>query len=111
MLPAHYAPRAQVVLAATVVEASERAASAPGRRGLLLPRPAAVPEGVTLLIADEDPAEYARVLYARLRQADRLGLALLVVVPPPEQGLGVAVADRLRRAATATDPTLGNGAR
>ena len=99
-LDAHYSPRARVVVAATVAEALDRAAAAPERCGLLLPRPVDVPAGVTLLVADEEPAGYARVLYARLRQADHLGLDLLVVVPPAEQGLGVAVADRLRRAAS-----------
>ena len=98
-LGAHYSPRARVVLAATAAEARERAAAAAGRRGLLLPGPGDPPEGVTLLVADEDPAAYARVLYARLRQADRLGLDLLIVVPPPAEGIGVAVRDRLRRAA------------
>lgn len=98
-LAAHYSPRAQVVLAATVAEALDRAATAGGRRGVLLPRTVEVPDGVTLLVAGEDPAGYARVLYARLREADRLGLDLLVAVPPAERGLGVAVADRLRRSA------------
>ncbi|MEJ7764608.1 MAG: L-threonylcarbamoyladenylate synthase [Acidimicrobiales bacterium] len=98
-LASHYAPRAEVVLAATVEEAVAVAAAASDRCGLLLPRAVEVPEAVTLLVADEDPAAYARVLYARLREADQLGLDLLVAVPPAEHGLGVAVADRLRRAA------------
>jgi len=89
-----------VVVAATVEEALAVAAAASGRRGVLLPQPAPVPEGVVLLLAEEDPVGYARVLYARLRQADQLGLELLIAVPPAAQGLGVAVADRLRRAAT-----------
>ncbi|MEO5680254.1 MAG: L-threonylcarbamoyladenylate synthase [Acidimicrobiales bacterium] len=99
-LASHYTPRARVVVAGSVEEAVARAAAAESVAGVLLQGPAVVPEGVTLLVADEDPAAYARVLYARLRQADRLGLDLLVAVAPPEQGLGVAVADRLRRAAT-----------
>jgi L-threonylcarbamoyladenylate synthase len=45
------------------------------------------------------PADYARVLYARLREADRLGVDVLVVVPPSDAGIGVAVRDRLKRAA------------
>jgi L-threonylcarbamoyladenylate synthase len=98
-LPAHYSPRARVVVATSVSDGQERAASATGRRGLLLPGPGEVPDGVTLLVADQDPAGYAQVLYARLREADHLGLDVLVVVPPVEEGLGVAVADRLRRAA------------
>ncbi len=100
-LPAHYAPRARVVVATSVDEALARAAAAGVGAGVLLPRAAAVPEGITLLVADDDPAAYARVLYARLREADRLGLGLLVAVAPAEEGLGVAVADRLRRAAAA----------
>jgi L-threonylcarbamoyladenylate synthase len=103
-LAAHYAPRTPVVVVATVAEAVARAGAAGGRPGLLLPRSAEVPEGVELLVADEDPAGYARVLYARLRQADHLGLDLLLAVPPPERGLGVAVADRLRRAAAGSKP-------
>ena len=99
-LASHYAPRARVVVAGTVAEALARAAAAGRRSGVLLPRATEVPEGVALLVADEEPAGYARVLYARLRQADQLGLDLLVAVPPAAQGLGVAVADRLRRAAT-----------
>ncbi len=98
----HYKPRAQVVLAVTVDEALSRAAAAGGRVGVLLPRPVEVPEGLSLLVADEDPDGYARVLYARLRRADELGLALLVAVPPAEHGLGAAVVDRLRRASSTT---------
>lgn len=101
-LAAHYAPHCQVVVAATVEEAVDRAAAAAGRSGLLLPRAAPVPDGVVLLVADEEPAGYARVLYASLRRADQLGLDLLVAVPPSPDGVGAAVADRLRRAANAT---------
>jgi len=53
------------------------------------------------------PDEYARVLYGRLREADRLGLDVLVVIPPPAEGIGVAVRDRLRRAATGSE--VGSG--
>lgn len=99
-LPAHYAPRARVVMARSADEALDRATAGTVRAGVLLPRAAEVPSGITLLVAGEDPAAYAQVLYARLRQADKLGLDLLVAVAPAEDGLGVAVADRLRRAST-----------
>ena len=102
-LAAHYAPRARVVVAATVEEALERATAAVGHRGVLVPHAVAVPRGVTLLVADDDPAGYARVLYASLRRADELGLDLVIAVPPPADGIGAAVADRLRRAAAAAD--------
>jgi L-threonylcarbamoyladenylate synthase len=38
-------------------------------------------------------------LYARLRDADAAGLAILLAVPPPDHGIGTAVRDRLERAA------------
>ena len=65
--------------------------------------PPTVVEGLDPDVIELEPAgpadDYARVLYDRLRQADRLGVDVLVVVPPPSGGLGDAVRDRLRRAA------------
>jgi L-threonylcarbamoyladenylate synthase len=59
-----------------------------------------LPEQLAVLDPPRDVEEYARVLYARLRAADELRLGvLLVVVPPETDGLGAAVADRVRRAA------------
>jgi L-threonylcarbamoyladenylate synthase len=46
-----------------------------------------------------DPAACAQRLYAALREGDRLGANILLVVPPQEQGLGIAIADRLAKAA------------
>jgi len=54
---------------------------------------------VVVLDAPRDADEYARVLYARLRDVDRRGVDVLLAVPPTDAGVGVAVADRLRRAA------------
>ncbi|MTA18811.1 MAG: translation factor Sua5, partial [Actinobacteria bacterium] len=58
-----------------------------------------LPEDIVELEPAGTADDYASVLYSRLRQADRLGLSVLVCVPPPEVGVGVAVNDRLRRAA------------
>ena len=49
-------------------------------------------------------ATVAPILYARFRDADALGLGVLLVVPPTDDGLGVAVRDRLRRAAFGSVP-------
>lgn len=103
MLAAHYAPRAQVVVAEDVDAAlalAETRAQAGDRVGLLTPRVVAAPEGVAALVGGDTPEAYAAMLYDRLRAADRLGLDLLVVVPPPATGVGIAVRDRLARAAT-----------
>jgi L-threonylcarbamoyladenylate synthase len=58
-----------------------------------------VPAGWVALATPADSEEYARVLYAALRQADAMGLPVVVAVLPSDEGIGVAVCDRLRRAA------------
>ena len=103
-LEAHYAPRAGVELV-TAEEAGLRAEELdrlPRRRAVLIaPEHVAAPvlPPEQRLNAPEDPAEFARVLYALLRNADALRADVALVVPPPESGLGEAVRDRLRRAA------------
>jgi L-threonylcarbamoyladenylate synthase len=101
-LPTHYAPVARVVLT-SADELGARAATLLGdghRVGVLAP--GAVASGLSgdLVILDPpaDVDEYARTLYARLREADRRELDVLLVVPPADRGIGAAVVDRLRRA-------------
>lgn len=50
-----------------------------------------------------DLTEAAANLFAMLRSLDRPGGAGIAVAPIPNEGLGVAINDRLRRAATADD--------
>jgi L-threonylcarbamoyladenylate synthase len=99
----HYAPRARVeVVEAAAVAARAAALIASGRRaGVLAPRSAgaAVPEGVVTLATPGDADDYARELYRALRAADALGLDVVLAVAPARDGIGAAVADRLRRAA------------
>ena len=102
-LASHYAPEATVeILAADGVATRARALLAQGRRvGLLAPRRVdGLPPGLEALPPAGGPQAYAQCLYQRLREADRRGLDVLLAVPPPEQGIGAAVADRLRRAAS-----------
>ena len=106
-LDSHYAPRADVELAdaGSVADRAARVDREHLRVGLLAaaPVPANLPEPLLVLAAPRDADEYARVLYARLREADELELDLLLVVAPPAlDGLGAAVADRVRRAAHIT---------
>jgi L-threonylcarbamoyladenylate synthase len=102
-LDRHYSPAARVVVvdASTVAECAAREVAAGRRVGLLAP--AGVTDGTTsnvvVLMAPVDTDEYARVLYARLREADDRNLDTLIVVPPSPDGIGAAVADRLARAA------------
>jgi L-threonylcarbamoyladenylate synthase len=98
----HYAPRARVLLA-TMEDAPaevERWLASGRKVGLLSAyRPDALAQNVPWLDMGESAVEQARVLYRRLRQADHLGLEVLVAVPPVEVGPGRALCDRLRRAA------------
>lgn len=105
MLASHYAPDAKVIVATEsevvdVLRGVLDAVDDDARIGLLAP---GVVDGVPDDVIELEPAgpadEYAAVLYARLRQADRLGLTVLVCVPPPAAGIGIAVRDRLARAA------------
>ncbi|MCX7935940.1 MAG: L-threonylcarbamoyladenylate synthase type 1 TsaC, partial [Planctomycetota bacterium] len=54
---------------------------------------------VEILSASGRLEEAAANLYAALRRLDALGLDMIVAQPLPEQGLGRAINDRLRRAA------------
>jgi L-threonylcarbamoyladenylate synthase len=54
---------------------------------------------VVLLTAPGDDQRFARALYQLLRRVDELGCEVVVTTLPAEQGLGTAIADRLRRAA------------
>jgi L-threonylcarbamoyladenylate synthase len=101
-LVSHYSPRASVV----IVDADEVSAPVGHAKvasiGLLALDAVATPEGVVRLSAPETSADYARVMYSALREADELGLATVLVVAPPPEGIGAAVIDRLTRAAAIT---------
>lgn len=102
LLPQHYAPRTPLVLAASVAEI-EAVQHAAGRRiGLLCLRPfkgAARFQAVEVLSETGDLREAAAHFFAALRRLDAAGLDLIVARTFPEQGLGRALNDRLRRAA------------
>ncbi|MDQ1512084.1 MAG: L-threonylcarbamoyladenylate synthase [Actinomycetota bacterium] len=100
----HYAPIAtvEVIDAVALAGRARELVTAGHRVGVLAPRQPFpdLPEQLVVLDQPGDVEEYGRVLYARLRAADELGLGILLVVVPPEtDGLGAAVADRVRRAA------------
>jgi L-threonylcarbamoyladenylate synthase len=107
-LPAHYAPAARVAVAADAADAGlllvVDVRDLPTRPdvGLLAPAGVPTPAGVVRLAAPDDDSAYAHALYRALREADALGLARVVAVPPAGDGaLATAIADRLRRAAAA----------
>ncbi len=93
-LQSHYAPRAMLRLEATAPEADEA--------WLGFGPVASLRPGLNLSERG-DLAEAAANLFAHLRGVDALaaeaGLARIAVAPVPESGLGLAINDRLRRAA------------
>lgn len=98
MLERHYSPRTPIRLFARGAEP----VIPPGRVALLLQsRRAASPAGAEVFLLSEsgDPTEAARALFALLRQLDRLGFEVIVAELAEESGVGVALNDRLRRAA------------
>ena len=104
MLASHYAPsaRVEVLEPAAVASRAEELVALGLRVGILAPgRMTGLPAGIEALPPTGSAVAYAKVLYQRLREADRRGVEVLLAVPPPETGMGTAVADRLRRAAAA----------
>ena len=103
--PSHYAPRANVVLVEPdEILAEARRLQMEGRRvGLLLPTslsPAQAPDiEHAIIVVPESMADYARRLYGFLRDLDDRGCDVIVASLPGQDGLGLAIADRLRRAA------------
>ncbi len=98
MLASHYAPAARVRMNATSVRAGE---------GLLtfgpdLPAGAGEAVATINLSPSGDLAEAAANFFAGLRNLDRQ-VETIAVAPIPEEGLGEAINDRLRRAAAPRD--------
>jgi L-threonylcarbamoyladenylate synthase len=101
MLPSHYAPRAGVVLATRrqAQRVAAKLASSGRHVALAGPMNLKAPPGVQHLVAPEDATPLARALYELFRAADAARVDVVVVVVPSDRGLGLAVLDRLQRAA------------
>jgi L-threonylcarbamoyladenylate synthase len=93
-LASHYAPRSPLRLDATSVDAGEALlAFGPRTPG------GATPARVLNLSARGDLIEAAANLFSHLRALDAAGVAGIAVMPVPNEGIGEAINDRLRRAA------------
>ncbi|WP_037855371.1 L-threonylcarbamoyladenylate synthase [Streptomyces sp. NRRL S-340] len=101
--PSHYAPRARVVLVepGKVLDEVESARELGHQVGVFLPPSlAGTPVKAHATVAvPASPAAYARGLYGFLRELDQRGCDLIIASLPAEEGLGLAIANRLRRAA------------
>ncbi len=85
----HYAPQAIVVLDTT---------PQPGD-GYIAMSDKPTPTGVIRLASPETVEEYARILYASLRDADSQKISRICIDQPQGDGLAIAICDRLQRAA------------
>ncbi len=94
MTLAHYAPRARLRLDATRLEQGEVGVDFAGRLKAEGESP------ILDLSPSGDLIEAAGNLFTFLRELDRRGVRRAAVAPIPPQGLGEAIMDRLRRAAS-----------
>jgi L-threonylcarbamoyladenylate synthase len=96
-LASHYAPRALVRLNADAIRTGEAALLFGGVR------PAGLQDAAAMLDLSPagDLAEAAAHLFGYLRRLDATSATTIAVCPIPNEGLGEAINDRLRRAAAA----------
>jgi L-threonylcarbamoyladenylate synthase len=95
MLASHYAPHAAVRLNATTLDAGEALLAFGSSAVAGVDKAAAVLN----LSARGDLVEAAANLFHHLRELDARGVHQIAVMPIPNDGLGEAINDRLRRAA------------
>jgi L-threonylcarbamoyladenylate synthase len=104
----HYAPKARLILLDSALEQlgnriAEAHASFPGELiGIMLPAEISPPPGDIEFFhwgSWNAPEELARNLYAGLRSLDARRCTVILCPLPPGEGIGAAIADRLRKAA------------
>ena len=84
----HYSPNAHVVLNG-ITSAGD---------GFIAIEEIPTPTGTIRLACPKDNFEYAQVLYSALRLADSKGIKTVNVIPPADQGIGLAINNRLLKA-------------
>jgi L-threonylcarbamoyladenylate synthase len=97
-LASHYAPATPL----KIVSDADAYAVAGRRCGLLAWKTRVAPAGfveVRHLSATQDMRQAAANLFRTMRELDAAGLDLIIAEAVPEQGVGAAIMDRLRRAA------------
>jgi L-threonylcarbamoyladenylate synthase len=99
MLSSHYAPRTPLRLGVKRARPGEALLAF----GPALPEGAGTAAALLNLSEEGDLIEAAANLFAYLRTLDAAGAAAIAVMPIPDDGLGAAINDRLRRAAALKD--------
>jgi L-threonylcarbamoyladenylate synthase len=93
-LASHYAPNTELKLTTT----SELLEAPPG--ALIALSDVETPIGFNRIATPANANEYAQILYASLRDADKSSESVIYAVPPTGGGIAAAIRDRLNRAAT-----------
>ncbi|MBB5338744.1 L-threonylcarbamoyladenylate synthase [Tunturiibacter gelidoferens] len=104
----HYAPRARLILVDSEADLKSQLAATHAttkdRIGVMLP------QGWTITTTSlevfpwnsiEDPTALAQTLFVGLRELDSRGVAIILCPMPKPEGLGLAIRDRLKKAARA----------
>lgn len=101
-LESHYCPRArvQVVQDEDLEGAAHRAKGHGLKVGIVTQRSLRQSTDAEILQLGTSPEDLARGVYAAFRELDRRECAVIFLSLPTSDGLGAAVADRIRRAAT-----------
>ena len=89
LLQSHYSPKARVFLSGD---------TQPGD-GFIALSSINTPEGAIRLASPKDNSEYAQLLYESLRLADKKDLQRVFIIQPDNFGIGIAINDRLKKAA------------
>ena len=88
-LEQHYSPKAKILLSGLASHGD----------GFIAIDVLDTPEGAVRLASPSTVEDFARTLYAALREGDKRGINRIVVIPPDGDGLAIAIRDRLTRAA------------
>ena len=87
MLKSHYSPSCQILIANDLAHAND-----------LLIQQKTIGHTTRIAQFSDNLPIYASTLYAQMREADADGLDSLVAIKPSQQGLGLAILDRLLKA-------------
>ncbi len=104
MLQSHYAPRIPLLWGNLEELLAAHAHEQPAVLAFRQKIPHLPAQRQEILSPSGDLAEAARNLFAAMRRLDACGARLILAERLPEQGLGRAINDRLRRAAAARSP-------
>jgi L-threonylcarbamoyladenylate synthase len=98
----HYAPRARLILVDNEADLNSHLAATEGRIGVMLPHGWIIPTSHAEVFpwsSIEDPTALAQTLFAGLRDLDDRGVTTILCPLPKPEGLGLAIRDRLKKAA------------